>query len=673
MARAEQKKSHKKHKTQKQKVQISKGMSPERMNKLFVFLIFVFVLILYGSTIRNKYALDDHLVAYPNEQIAQGFRAIPEIFTTRYATEADLSYGYRPIVKSTFAIEFGIFNKWRPGVSHFINLLLYALTGYILYLLLKRLFRYSNLLFPFLITMLFLAHPIHTEVVASLKNRDEILSLLFSLATILSMFKFLDTKKPYHVFLSVLYFIIAILSKRSAGVFILVIPLILYFFTSVKIRTILFLFGAGVFILAATVVIPSFFLSGNIRPTEYWENPLFLEENFGIKLGTGLYILLYYLRLLIFPHPLRFYYGFDIIPLVGPLNIWAIISFLFYAGIFIFAIYKLRSKHILSFVILFYLFNVAAYSNILFPSPGIVAERFIYPASIGFCIALVYFIFRIFKADPISNKITKPTRNWILLVAMIFLIPYSIHTFVRGKDWKNKRTLYAKDIKYLDRSVKANTLYASEMYDRFIYNNKFAFNLDEIQEQSVLIPQHFKRAIELYPANYKALNNLGSFYAYSMEEYDKALPYFLEASEIRPDIYEPLFNIAYNYQKLKNYSEAERYYNKVLEIRPDYHLIRAYLGDLYFEQGDYASGIRINQEIMKLDPDSDLPYLKIGDYFFTTGDTATAINYWEQAVDKRPQWDMCQNLSEHYKHKGDMEKSKYFYDMAVRARTGGSE
>jgi hypothetical protein len=67
------------------------------MNSLFVFLIFVFVLILYGSTVRNKYALDDHLVAYPNEQIAQGFSAIPEIFTTRYATEADLSYGYRPI------------------------------------------------------------------------------------------------------------------------------------------------------------------------------------------------------------------------------------------------------------------------------------------------------------------------------------------------------------------------------------------------------------------------------------------------------------------------------------------------------------------------------------------------------------------------------------------------
>ena len=127
MARAEQKKSHKKHKTQKQKVQISKGMSPERMNRLFVFLIFVFVLILYGNTVRNKYALDDHLVAYPNEQIAQGFSAIPEIFTTRYATEADLSYGYRPIVKTTFAIEFGIFNRWRPGVSHIINFLLYAL------------------------------------------------------------------------------------------------------------------------------------------------------------------------------------------------------------------------------------------------------------------------------------------------------------------------------------------------------------------------------------------------------------------------------------------------------------------------------------------------------------------------------------------------------------------
>ncbi|MCK5029515.1 MAG: hypothetical protein KAR57_07770, partial [Bacteroidales bacterium] len=68
-------------------------------------------------------------------------------------------------------------------VSHFLNVLLYALTALVLFILLERLFSnhksdkwYWSL--PFVASLLFLAHPIHTEVVANIKGRDEILSLL---------------------------------------------------------------------------------------------------------------------------------------------------------------------------------------------------------------------------------------------------------------------------------------------------------------------------------------------------------------------------------------------------------------------------------------------------------------------------------------------------------------
>ena len=44
--------------------------------------------------------------------------------------------------------------------------------------LLRRLLKNYHIFFPFLTVMLFLAHPLHTEVVASLKNREEILSFL---------------------------------------------------------------------------------------------------------------------------------------------------------------------------------------------------------------------------------------------------------------------------------------------------------------------------------------------------------------------------------------------------------------------------------------------------------------------------------------------------------------
>jgi len=48
---------------------------------------------------------------------------------------------------------------------------------------------------PFIATMLFAGHPIHTEVVANIKGRDEIMSLLFSLLALFAAVKYVKTQK----------------------------------------------------------------------------------------------------------------------------------------------------------------------------------------------------------------------------------------------------------------------------------------------------------------------------------------------------------------------------------------------------------------------------------------------------------------------------------------------
>ncbi|MCK5169715.1 MAG: hypothetical protein KAQ75_07545, partial [Bacteroidales bacterium] len=100
-------------------------------------------------------------------------------------------------------------------VSHFLNVLLYALTALILFILLERLF--SNykpdkwyLSIPFVASLLFLAHPIHTEVVANIKGRDEILSLLGALLAMLFAIKYIDKQKVYFILLSFMSFLFAL-------------------------------------------------------------------------------------------------------------------------------------------------------------------------------------------------------------------------------------------------------------------------------------------------------------------------------------------------------------------------------------------------------------------------------------------------------------------------------
>ncbi|PYR84397.1 MAG: hypothetical protein DMG19_16815, partial [Acidobacteria bacterium] len=117
--------------------------------------------------------------------VMQGWRGIPKIFQVGLSQFDNVNLGYhRPLSLVTFAIENQFFPK-NAYVGHLDNVLLYGLTGFCLYLLLTRIFRGMYALFSLSVTLLFLAPPIHTEVVANIKSRDEILAFLSLILSLL--------------------------------------------------------------------------------------------------------------------------------------------------------------------------------------------------------------------------------------------------------------------------------------------------------------------------------------------------------------------------------------------------------------------------------------------------------------------------------------------------------
>ncbi len=630
---------------------------------MYGLVIFIFAIILYGNTVRNKYAVDDHLVTYPNEQIAQGLKAIPEILTTRYAKEEQLTYGYRPLVKITYAVEYAVWG-FKPGRSHVFNALFYALTGLLLFRLLRKLFRDHNVLFPFLITLLFMAHPIHTEVVASLKNRDELLGFLFNLLTMLMILRFTETRKTRFILLSILTFILVLLSKPTAAIFFIIYPLTLYFFTDVRKKPLAYSALSFFGLVLLFLIFTRFILPENVRPVQYYENPLFFEKNIWLRIGTGFSILLFYLRMLVFPHPLRFYYGYDMIPVVNLADGWVILSILIHLGLLAYAIYTFRKKHMLSFAILYYLLMMAMYSNFILPSPGIVAERYLYVSSLGFCIALVYFIFRAFRASSVQINPSRVRLAGILATCLIILIPYSIHTFNRNKDWKDYLTLYESDIPHLEKSVKANMLYAS------LLTREVTETMDmEKQAKWVdLIKKHYDQALKIYPDNFEILNNYGSFYAYTLGEPEKALPYLVGATRLQPERPEPYFNLGYTYKMKGDTVKAIASLRTASRLDPVNASIKSELANLYFEADSVDKAIGLNQEIIRLNPALALPYVNLGNYQASMGDTVRAIPYWEKAVSIQPEYRLCMMISWYYLHQLDSARTWQYYNMAQRVK-----
>ena len=638
-----------------------------KANWYIVLFFFVWAYILYGNTILNKYAVDDEFVTN-NEMIRKGLAAIPEIFTTHYIDQkgnvSDNVTDYRPIVKLTYAIEYQIYKQDSPGRSHAVNVLIYFLLSTLLFFILKRMLKDHNILFPFLITLVFMAHPVHTEVVASLKNRDEMLAFLCGLGTLYLLLKYADTRNLWYILPAVIVFVVGYLSKASILPFVLIYPMALYFFTDLKPKQYIPIFVVFVVLAVFSQMGPKWFLPAGERMTSMMENPLFVEKGLLYRLGTGLVSLLFYLRILVYPHPLLFYYGYDMIPLTTPTSIWAFLSFILYVGILIYALFNLREKKVISFAILWYLIFISMYSNILIPVVGIIGERFVFAASLGFSIALVWSIFKIFKTEPNSLTIEFDARVKILVVIMLVLIPYVALTVNRNREWRSLMDLYTKDIPYLTNSAMANTQYAGLLMRTTYQDPNFRQYGNVNQFKLETMKNHFLQSVRIYPRNYQTLNDLGTVYLYFDKDPDSAILFLKRAIDVNRDLEPAWVNLGMAYKEVRKFDSAAWCYSTILRGNPQQ--IKAYfaLANVYNDMGDIQKAIDMNLAVLKSSPNMDVPFINIGNYILQTGDTTVAIEYYEEAINRRVTFEGCVHLSNLYKSQGDTLKSVYYQQKA---------
>ena len=635
----------------------------KKANRYFILSFFILAVILYGNTIFNKYAVDDNLVTN-NEVVKQGFKALPQIFSTRYFSQqgnvGTTATEYRPVVKATFAIENQFWGS-KPGVSHGINILLFWAMSILLFFILKRLLGNYNILFPFLITILFMAHPVHTEVIASLKNRDELLAFMCGMGSLWFMLEYAGTLKIRYVFFSVLVFFFGYLSKSSILPFLILIPLVLHFFTRLELNKMVLVFSALIAIILLAYFGPRLFLPPQQRFNSFMENPLYLDKNIWIRLGTGLVSLLFYIKMLIYPHPLLYYYGFNMIPVTNLANAWAILSLLIYAGLFVFALLKFREKHFLSFAVLWYLIAIAMYSNVLVPVVGIVGERFVFNASLGFCMAIVYFIFKIFKTDPKSLTIELDARLKILAVLILLMVPYTVLSVTRNRDWRNLFDLYRTDVKSLHNSAKANLDYAGYLMATVYQDQNFLRTGNVNQFKYQVIVTHYRRSLALYPDNYLTTNDLGTVYLFMGKNYDSAVYFLRKAIAIDSTMQPAWVNLGMAYRNQKMYQKAIECYEHILRVNPNQVKAVFALANVYNDMGEFDRAVKMNEDVMKANPDFEMPYVNIGNYYMLRKDTATAVSYWEKAAAINPSFELCLQLNSLYIIKGDREKADYYY------------
>ncbi len=566
-------------------------MQPKSWYILFVLICFLF----YGNSISNGYSLDDELVTTTDRKVHQnvekGIAGIKSIFTSNYAIDGKQNYEYRPIVTLSYAIEKSVFGEStnRVHISHFINIALYAVCGILLFQLLQVLFQQQASLFSGLVVCLFLIHPIHSEVVNNLKNRDEILSLIFAVLSAIYTFKYIDKQKWYFLLHASILLILSLLSKKSNLPFVVLIPLMIWFFRKLEWKKLSLVFV----VLFVAQYSMKFMKSGLLEKDKtrffsYIENPLFelgLLERIPMYFSSNLF----YIQKFILPYPLNFYYGYNSIPLVG-FKGWQFIFglIILIIGLF-FAFRGLFKKSLLAFGVLFFLLAIGGAANLINPMVGIVAERFAFTASFGLCILVVWGVFQFYAIDLHERSWTTKLAIPLVLLA----IPFFIFSIQRNKDWKSKLSLYLADSENMKSSAKVNSLLGTE-YQEGVYsiqqngNGTFQEMMQKV-DSSILF---YKRSLTVYPKYESSLNNIGVLNYSFKYDYLEAISSFQKSVSFNKKYYEGTLNIGNSYAKL-----AESYHSilKLLPVNTERKIITPTVDSYFRKQKLYKTLTIINQ------------------------------------------------------------------------------
>ncbi len=601
------------------------------------FLLFLLVsLVLYGNTLRNGYALDDQFVT-ENNITNEGITSFKQIFTTYYADDGKSAYEYRPFVKVAFALEHQLFGV-RPWVSHLINVILYALCLFLLNKALLLVFHTRPPLFSLCVTLVFAFLPVHAEVVASLKNRDVLLCFICCMGIIIQLDAFFRSRRYLHLALAALFSLIGFLTKYDLLPYLVIAPLVLYkkYRTQVKILPVIS--AAGIFFVGfyLSKAVKHLLLDKSVgeRIYSYSENPLLFDHSLSLKLSTAFNTLGFYFKMLVFPSNMVCYYGYDTIPIHHFFSLYAIVGMILLLAMAFYFFKLIKTENPVWYAIVFFGISISMYLNIVRPVTGIVAERFLFFASIGFCIFLVHLFFR-YLNDKQHSLTLKSTKPGFKIALVLLFVTYSVVTISRNSEWKDKVTLYEHDIKKRPESVPLNLLYSMEILSNLNRPNYFMTEQNKMsyvdKAQSSL-----NNVLKKDPENVSALHNLGFIRQNVYQDYAGAIPYYERALKSDSTKFESQLNLAYCYYNMGRGEDAERLVLKIYPSHSDNQAVLDLMNYVLIGNKKSREGIALFDELAKKHPENNSIPIILGNFYLSISDTLNAKKSYSKALENDP-------------------------------------
>ncbi|MCZ6689381.1 MAG: tetratricopeptide repeat protein [Planctomycetota bacterium] len=519
--------------------------------------------LVYVNSLTNEFIWDD-IRGISRNHLIKRVRHIPQIFgSDLYAGTGERAGNYRPVLLTTFALDYAIFRGPRPWAFHLVNLFLHAGVSWLVFLVLSRLLNRSGEA-PFLAACLFAVHPIHSEAVAVIMGRAELLAAGLLLGAWLITLSGRKGSTP----LSLLLFLLALLSKETAAIFpVLYLVGIWMRGESWRAGVRYFLYACGVFLLYLPMRIVA--LGGFSPPAD---QTIFPGMGLLERVGAMLPVFKEYVLLCLFPVKQSLDYQF-----LTEQGAFGAVDGLAGAGLLIAAIggivlsWKRRSA--LGLGILLFLIPLIPVSNII-PVGEIMGERLLYLPSIGFCLLLGVVMARL------------PRRlRWTILTLIIAC--YGTLTIHRNGVLSDPGTSALYTLRHYPDSYKAHAEAGTHFSRR-----------GEVD----LARHHYTRALELKPRFEIPRVGLGVLLR-DAGLLDAAAEHFTWMKKDRPGSYHPTYQLGEVLLMQGDRDAAEALFQEALGILPSEPNPRLNLGTLAYFDGDLEKASRIFLEVLGYHPD----------------------------------------------------------------------
>jgi protein O-mannosyl-transferase len=604
-----------------------------RRECLYIFIILCITFASYFTALSNGFAFDDVFLVYQNPVI-RSWHNIPHLFAMDYWEHAGFKNTglYRPLTMLSFLLEYSIVGL-RPFLYHLDNFTLHFLCSILVYFTLKLMLKEDKV--PFLTAMLFAVHPVHTEAVAWVSGRAELLWSFFALLSALFFLK--KPVRPISVVLASLFFLLALLSKEGAIVLPVILAAYLVLFEKPdpgQSRASLLLRRLYPYALVFVIYMPvRLLVLGALGPTGFKQ--VFVNV-------TGFYSFLFmcksfthYIRLSFLPFSLAAEYFF-----LPPDSLSEFVAFLpplIIVLTIVFARRIMRFSKTAFFGILVFFIALFPVSNII-PVGILMSERAMYIPVLGPCLILGVAFSKVAGCESLKNG----RRYAILMIALILLI-FGVNTAKRNPFWHDQRNYMEFRVKMVTHMIELIPNYQSYY---FLLAEAYVGldNYGPEAEKAAL------EAIRLGPKDHDSHFLLARIYLHQ-SRLDEALAEAMTAVGINPEDPETL-NLASNILRaLHRDKEAEMLSGEALKqidiaIRrsPDNGSLYKMQGIILGSKRRYTEAIEKLRKADELSPETPEIHYLLGVAYFGADQLDAARAELQKALELKPGYKEASDL-----------------------------